>query len=478
MIPHVDGTIGERGLVAVGHDDVIVLAVAAEVGLGVGGFRAFLALVEAPVLAVEIEMVEPAAGVRPAHGPLDVPAEHFAQERVLGAGVARIEAPGVVLRGAQVEVVELCDALVVEERILQLRDAVVGSEEQPERVLRIAAAAAESSSNAQPRVDLKPFRPIGTQQLHRNGTLPCTSFAARVDVDAALRVEQVRQIGHQRNRGNRQQRIVHQVLVLRIVDHVRVHAIVDHLAVHVARRPGCRRALVIGRLRDDVVDEEIGVRLDGRSQPSGPHRRRSQTRGPADSDGLVIPDRRGADRSVFAAERIAPVRGVVDLGLFGGTRDAHVGRHVVEPARAAKPRFGDRAIVAATVRLAGRRVGHRQPVARSIGEPAIRDIDGLPFEPDGIQKSCAVGVVERNLFARGTEGKGGMKAGIRDIVVGPDQQIPLCRDRRAVGNPPARRIARIIRQVHTADAHRDRRRIVQLDPIVVLALRVCGPLSV
>ena len=120
-------------------------------------------------------MVVPASRVGLARGALEVAGEDVPQHRVLAAGVVALvapEGPGVVLLGPQVDALEGVDALVAEQRVLQLGHAVFRPEEQAEAVLGIVAHAAVAPANPQARVDLEPWRPIRIDQLHGDRPLP------------------------------------------------------------------------------------------------------------------------------------------------------------------------------------------------------------------------------------------------------------------------------------------------------------------
>ena len=80
---------------------------------------------------------------------LQIAAEDFAQERVLHVAVGR---PGVVLLGAKVEHVELVDALVAEQRVVELAVAVLAAEVEAEGVLGIEVVAAVAAADPQARV--------------------------------------------------------------------------------------------------------------------------------------------------------------------------------------------------------------------------------------------------------------------------------------------------------------------------------------
>lgn len=140
-----------------GLDHVPVERVAARVGFGEVLVASLLRLVEAPVLAVDEEVVVAAARVEVAHRALRVAAEDLVDERLAAAAFVR---PGKVLRAAQVELVVgaglLPAGVVAREHLgLEAAHAVGAAEEEAQRVLRVvvlAAPAAAKASCASPRV--------------------------------------------------------------------------------------------------------------------------------------------------------------------------------------------------------------------------------------------------------------------------------------------------------------------------------------
>ncbi len=109
-------------------------------------------------MAVEIQVVVPASRVGVAHLALEVPRKDLADHGVLPVA---LEGPGVVLAGTQVDVLEFVGSFIVEERISEPGLAVLGSEEQTQRVFGVLRASAESAANSQAGVGLKPFAAIG-----------------------------------------------------------------------------------------------------------------------------------------------------------------------------------------------------------------------------------------------------------------------------------------------------------------------------
>src|SRR5689334_23313522 len=95
------------------------------------------------------------------------------------------EAPGIVFESAEVETVKRVRAVLAGKRgIVELARTVVGAEEKAEGVLRIARAAAETTTNAKSRVDVKPVCAAGINQLDRGGALPIDAVLPCVRVNA------------------------------------------------------------------------------------------------------------------------------------------------------------------------------------------------------------------------------------------------------------------------------------------------------
>jgi len=90
-------------------------------------FASFLRLIESPVLSVEIEMVIAASCIRHSHIPLGIPRKSLSDKGLL---VVILKRPGVILGGAQIDLVELRCPFVIKEGETQLAFAVFGAEEE------------------------------------------------------------------------------------------------------------------------------------------------------------------------------------------------------------------------------------------------------------------------------------------------------------------------------------------------------------
>src|SRR5262249_47731362 len=153
-----------------------------------GGIGPFVDVVEPPVEAVDVEMIEGPVRRGLAQDELRVAAEDVA--RAGHDGVA-LEGPRIILHRAQVELVEGIRSLGAEQRVVQLVRAVVLAEEEPEGVLRIVSAAAISAADAQAAVDLKTLRAVGIDEFDGGVALEGALVPAGVGVDARDVVEEV-----------------------------------------------------------------------------------------------------------------------------------------------------------------------------------------------------------------------------------------------------------------------------------------------
>lgn len=349
-------------------------------------------------------------------------------------------------------------------------------------MFRILAAAAEGAADANARVDLESLDAVRVDQLHGHGTLPVAAFTPGVDVDAFGRVEQVGQVCHQRDGRDGQQGVVRQVPVRGAVHYVGVHPVVEYLSVHRAGGPGGRGRHAAGGLLDDIGEEDVRLCFDGRRFPAIAYRDRSQARGPADLHGTAI-HRRGWVHATRADRvRLASVQRVTDRDAGCVAGDRHTDGAVVETVARADLRLLHESFLTADVPGPGRGRGHEDPGVGPVGEPAVGDVCPLLVEADAVDDRSAVGAEKRKLLAPGIQREGRVQARGGGVFVGPDDQESMRRNRRlsgsSFGNLPFRRGRCIVRQVHAPDINRSIPRIVQLDPVVVLALRVSGGLGV
>ena len=352
-------------------------------------------------------MVVAAARVGHAHLALGVAREGLAHESV---EIVVLKRPRVVLRRAQVNLVELGGTLAVEEREAQFTFAVNRAEEEAQRVLGIVDAAAERAADAQSRVDVE--LGCGTarriDQLHRDRPLPANAVVAGIGVNAGLRPEQVREVGDQRERRDR---IGHagaqpgRVAVDDRLAHAVFHDVVVHRAVRGPARRGSRA------LPQHVLQEKPGdgddallhaLRIDdrGTQRGGGGHGQRGRVELAA-----------GGGRA--AVERVA------DLGVraFGANERGGERRRLVA-ARLADRDHGRRGGAGAAVRGAG---GRGLEVERMLG--------GGPPCQCGLDQEVSVG---GGLVERGDSqhvGACGEKVGRQD----KGQRLDCRRDRACGG---------------------------------------------
>ena len=238
-----------------GAHDVVVRRGALSVALGVVLVHALLGLVQTPVDAVDEEVVVAAAVVALAHVALAVAREDLVYERLPSAVVR----PGVVLLGAEVDLLEFTHAFVAEERVLERAHAVLAAEEKAERVLRIARAAAEGAADADAGRHVEFVRGIRrVDLLDLDRTLPFAAVSGRVHVDALRLVEEVLRVDDERDRAHAVREAAAEaqlrVFVLALGDR-RAHAVPHRLAVdRLVGRESVRRRRAGG---DDLLEEEV-----------------------------------------------------------------------------------------------------------------------------------------------------------------------------------------------------------------------------
>ena len=252
-------------------------------------------------------MVVAAAVVALAHVALAVAREDLVYERLPSAVVR----PGVVLLGAEVDLLEFTHAFVAEERVLERAHAVLAAEEEAEGVLRIARAAAEGAADADAcgHVELvRGIRRVDLLDLDR--TLPFAAVSGRVHVDALRLVEEVLRVDDERDRAHAVREAAAEaqlrVFVFALRDR-RVHAVPHRLAVdRLVGREAVRRRRAGG---DDLLEEEVRrgrVLLEDRVRVRN---RRAHDRRLRDLERTGVAERaRAADKRRGAVERIVDDR--------------------------------------------------------------------------------------------------------------------------------------------------------------------------
>ena len=136
-------------------------------------------------------MIEIAARGRFAHRELKVAVELVAEE--YAAQVAG-QAPGIILRATQVDVVESLRAFLPEERIFQFAFAVLRAEKETEGVLGIHRHAAEPAANSHAAIDLKALRSVRINQFQRAGALRLLAVLPCIGINTAISLEEIVEI--------------------------------------------------------------------------------------------------------------------------------------------------------------------------------------------------------------------------------------------------------------------------------------------
>ncbi len=239
------------------------------------------------------------------HLALQVSGEDFTDH---GVSAVAPETPRVVLRRAKVELVKLVRSFVAEHRILELGVAVFVAEEEAKGMLGVVVATAVPAANSQTRVDLKTLAAVRVEQFDRRCPFPIDAVAARVDVDARGRIEQVAHVRCDRQRRDVRQCIFELWPPGPVVDNVRVHSIIQHLPVDRSRGPTGRR-FTVGRLGDYVVEEDVGLRVDVSRFVSHLKRRGAKNRCFGDMDRSCI-DRTVCFRGIAAVGGVSNRRAV------------------------------------------------------------------------------------------------------------------------------------------------------------------------
>ena len=250
--PAVDVAAVDHRHVAVGLDDVVVVLVAAEISFGEMLLGPFLELVEAPVMAVQEDVDIAAPGVGFAHLALHVAGEDVAAHDVFPGFVAAFAAPGVVLGGPDVHLVEFLGAFGAEERILQFGVAVFAAEEETPGVLGVAGTSAGAAPDPETAADVE-ARAAVVGEVHQLGVaLPVAAVLPGVDVNAGPRVKEVAGARHDGEHGDLLEGRPHFTAVAGGLRDAGVHAVVEALVVYGTARP-LGAGADAARGADDVV---------------------------------------------------------------------------------------------------------------------------------------------------------------------------------------------------------------------------------
>ncbi len=142
----------------------------------------------------------------------------------------------------------------------------------------------------------------------------------------------------------------------------------------------------------------------------------------------------------------------------------------------AELRVGHEAFVQTAVARAGRRRQQETVRAGAIGRAAVGDIGFLLSERDAVDQRGPVGGEQREAVAVGIERKRCMQSAVGRVAVEPDDEVSpgrnACRLRDAGRKLPLRRFAKVVREVHPPQIDGRIAVVVDLDPVVVLPLRV------
>ena len=382
---------------------------------------------------------------------------HIAGKRVLdedAVGIAA-EAPGIILKRAEVEAVEgiggtdllpwgpgiggqpLVAGAV--DWIMQLGCAVLGAKEESEGMLGIAAGSAEAAADADAGVDLEAGCAIGIDQLDGCGALPGPGIVAGVSIDAGGGAEHVIHVDADVDRRNRQQIAFDLIFPWREVHDIGIHSIVEALAVSAVGGPGRaadRGRRAVGRLGEHIVQEDVGLGIDVRGDQARFECRGAKRCGFVDGDGSGVEEAGGGGRRT--------VQGVVDFRAGRVSGDDELEGRVVEAAIDAELGVGHDAVdVGGVVDRAGRWRGHVALAGK------LNGVQGIKRGED--QK---INVVGRKIepLDRKRIGAGDQHAGIdRNGDVFKDHRlgVGMARGCDRVPNWRSRRIA--LRHFHAVD---------------------------
>ena len=300
---------------------------------------------------------------------------------------------------------------------------------------RVKMDAARPAVDAQPGLGVKARGAVRLDPLDGGAALPRFAVCARVRVNAARLVEQVRLGQREAERGERAQRVADGVAGLRRgVHHIGVHGVVrdDRLTDRPPRLIRAPRRMVargIHRLRLDAINEKIGLRVGVRRDEIVLRRHGAHHRGAAH-----IQHRRRASRAV-AGRGCAAVGRVDDRRRRRRRGDRGRERRIVVAAIHAELRVRDEAREARII----------QPARRGRGEIA------RPDAPCGDQLRRDEEIAARHRIVKAVNRQ---HIGPRVQHADERAQINLLRNQRTAFHPAARR--------HRADT-RDRQHVAPRD---------------
>ena len=138
-------------------------------------------------------------------GDLEIPGEN-----VTGKNRGTVEeVPARGLRTTEVDPVGRIRPVFSEDRVIQFRGPIFAPEsESGSRALETPLWRLAPPRMRRPAFSWNPLVPSGLISSHRGHPLPGISLLARVDIDAGSRMKEIVQVGHQRDRRDRQQGVI------------------------------------------------------------------------------------------------------------------------------------------------------------------------------------------------------------------------------------------------------------------------------
>src|SRR3990172_1041483 len=100
-------------------------------------------------------------------------------------------------------------------------------------MLWIAVIAAIAAPDSEAAVDLKSFRSVGDEQLHRNRAFPISAVTHGIHINTGSRLKKVFQIRDKRESRYCQKCVDDLTAITRIIEHLRIHAVIDHLPIFI-----------------------------------------------------------------------------------------------------------------------------------------------------------------------------------------------------------------------------------------------------
>ena len=253
---------GVRAWVSGGFHDIVIGLVASKILGTVAFVWPLVCVIQAPVLAVDVNVQIEDAGGR-GDGQLGGPGPFIAKECVFGA--SKIGPRGILGR-AQIKAIEGSRAGVAEQFVIHFPLPVCRPKKQSEGVLGVVGIAAEPASDAHAGVLLKAIG-IGIQRVindfHRNRPFGILASGLGADVNPGGGVGEIGKVGDKGNGRNGLQRRFHNGRSggsgrNAPIYHHRIHAVVETLTIDARVGPACGCA-AIGGLGDDIIKEKVSL---------------------------------------------------------------------------------------------------------------------------------------------------------------------------------------------------------------------------